>query len=62
MLEWALTTYLSQHDLVQDICLREEDCQSNSAVDAILSYITYIGASMSLIGLALTVITMVAFK
>ena len=49
----------------QDICLREEDCDLsiiNPVVDTILSSISYIGIVLSVIGLVLTIITMLAFK
>ena len=47
----------------QDICLRLEDCQPiNPVVDKILSFVSYIGIIISIIGLVLTITTMLIFK
>ena len=46
---------------VQDICLREDDCEE-SRVDAALTYISYIGMPISIASLVLTIITLTMFK
>lgn len=47
----------------QDVCSRQEDCEPiNPVLDAILSYVSNIGIVLSIIGLILTIITMLAFK
>ena len=47
----------------QDICLRQDGCQPiNEIVDIILSFVSYIGIIVSIIALAMTITTMLAFK
>ena len=49
----------------QDVCLRQEDCESN-ALDLVfadtLTFVSYIGMIISIIALVLTIITLLAFK
>lgn len=48
---------------LQDVCLRQEDCKPvNKHVDRVLSYISYIGIVVSIIGLVLTIATLLAIK
>ena len=45
----------------QDVCQRKEDCEPSSVEEA-LTFISYIGMTLSVIGLTLTIITLMAFK
>lgn len=48
---------------IQDICLRQEDCEpSEPAVEQALTYISYIGTSVSIVCLVFTLVTLIAFK
>ena len=48
---------------LQDICKRTADCQEQPpAVQLTLDIISKIGTSLSLIGLAVTIITLLVFK
>ena len=46
----------------QDICRRAQDCVVNPVVEEVLTHITYIGVTVSCIGLIITVITLLMFK
>ena len=47
----------------QDICLREGDCErSRSRIDQPLTYISYIGISVSIVCLVFTLLTLLIFK
>lgn len=46
---------------LQDICLRQEDCEP-SRVDEALTYISYIGISVSIICLIIALLTLLIFK
>ena len=45
----------------QDICFRERDCE-RSRVDQPLTYISYIGISVSIVCLVFTLLTLLIFK
>lgn len=47
----------------QDICARLEDCavEENPVLTKTLSFVTYIGTSLSMLGLFLSVLTLLAF-
>ena len=53
--------YLLVLFLSQDICLRQESCEP-SRVDTALTYISYIGTSISIVCLLLTLLTLLVFK
>ena len=50
--------------LFQDICSRLDDCETEDSVvlTKVLSFITIIGAALSMLGLVISVLTMLAFK
>lgn len=48
---------------IQDICSRtEDDCSLSAENEKALTIISIFGASLSIIGLVLTIVTMLAFK
>ena len=48
--------------MVQDVCRRVEDCETSSEADYALSILSIFGVTLSLMGLVLTVFTMLFFK
>ena len=46
---------------MQDICLRQEDCAPSQVGEA-LTFISYIGMSISIVSLVITIITLLLFK
>ena len=46
----------------QDICLRQEDCAERSEVDVALTFISYVGMSVSIVSLFITITTLLTFK
>ena len=56
-------TSMHYNGQMQDICLRQEDCQPIDDVeDTVLTVISYIGIALSIIGLILTIVTVLIFK
>ena len=47
--------------LFQDVCARTEGCELSSIATVVLEVLSYIGVSLSAVGLVLTVITLLGF-
>ena len=48
--------------LLQDVCRRTEDCETSEEAEYALSIISFIGVCLSLIGLTVTIFTMLFFR
>ena len=52
----------SHSQILQDVCRRTEGCDTSSKAEYALSIVSIVGVTLSLIGLVVTVVTILLFK